>query len=339
MQIYLALLGFFSDTKSELQTIIEKHTNTNVSWVAATDERLQGVVINANFLSASMVDDYIGRSRVNIVCCYSDEDGKQQALDRGIPSLSSKQHTPQELKSWLTHLLGGACIKLDASERGKEADSQSKTSSVKIKSEISESNITTVQETAINDDYKLLLSHIKEEGGYYLVQYDSDTVWVNAKDKLVYLSFPQKNIKSIETSRWSTLSEFNPPSEARKLQLELWLFETLWQSSEVEVANEVDENGLYKLVYWPRPLCANGRSEALRLGAFIQAASASVSSLQDKTGYEIPLVKRFLFAGLSTGQIKQTGMASDKKEPEVKKTVDKEKVGLLNRIRAKFGLR
>ncbi len=365
MGTFLALLGFLPDTELRLKTLIQEHLEGNIDWVTATDTKLQGVVINADFISSPQIQNYIGRTKANIVCAYCDEDGKKQSENHNILGLFLSQHSDQELKNWMQKLCGSEASLIFSEQVSRESPhvvaSSSSSSSVspapsetispvkeepplaKPKSSFFHSKPktreTATDTTGMSDNHEQFLKAIQNIQGYYFAQYGDRSVWINTQKSEVYLDFDRDQIQGIESIRWKPVPEMEPPRSARRLQLELWLFETLWQSARSLPLNQIDENGLYKLVRWPRPLCPSGRSEALRLAAFIQATPASISLLSNKTSYEPSMVKRFLHAGLLSGQIKQTGTASTHEDHshEVKK-VDREKLGLLKRIRVKLGL-
>ncbi len=355
MGTFLALLGFLPDTELRLKTLIQEHLEGNIHWVTATDTKLQGVVINADFISSPQIQNYIGRTKANIVCAYSDKDGENQAKNHNILGLFLSQYSNDELKNWMLKLCGNEAPLVFSEQVEQEpsnapSDSPAPTESIppaKEETPLAKPNnffnsrpkVQAEDTTGMSDNHEQFLRAIQNAQGYYFAQYGDKSVWVNTQKSEVYLDFDRDRIQGIESIRWKALTEMNPPRNARRLQLELWLFETLWQSASSLPLSQIDENGLFKLVRWPRPLCSSGRSEALRLAAFIQATPASISLLSSKTGYDPAMVKRFLHAGLLSGQIKQTGTASahGTQSQEVR-TVDREKLSLLKRIRVKLGL-
>lgn len=384
-----ALLGFLPDAESELKTLVQQHIQYEVSWVTATDPDLQGVIINADFISSPQIQKYIQRVNANIVCCFHDAEGQKEAEQLGIIGMALNHRDHASLQQWLNHLVGeeveldsrvltlldnntpttpANTVTDDISASAKKASdlntpqtdtppafarapSEPKKSSNRLIQTSTQTTGTptaneqtahrdfTLSDLTFHDECDTLLAKLQQNDGYYLIQYGDKYVWADLAKNDVYLDFERDQISGIENARWATLPNLDGKGQARRLQLELWLFETLWQSDSVHGDN-VHDDGLYKLSRWPRPLCAQGRSEALRLAAFIQSDSATVSQLCTKTGYDDTMVSRFLNAAITVGQVKQTGIVEQQAEPlsvEPKK-VDDVKLGLIGRLRTRLGL-
>ncbi|PID58447.1 MAG: hypothetical protein CR957_00210 [Gammaproteobacteria bacterium] len=348
-----ALLGFLPDTELRLKTLIQQNLTDTVEWVTATDSALEGVVINADFITSPQIQNYIRRSTANIVCCYNDDDGQRQAQRSQILGLNIQHHDATELQAWLSGLSGQTVvtpISTTSSSSAAQAEPvqpqeepaparRSFFSAVKPNATSSDNQEDDLDRLTLSTDYNELLSRLTTANGHYIVRYGNRAVWIDAPKNEAYLDFERDKIEGIENTKWASLSNFNPSKKARRLQLDLWLFETLWQSS-LDFSDAVPDNGLFKLNRWPRPLCAHGRSEALRLAAFIQSSPATMSLLKNKTGYDETMVRRFIYAGLQSGQIQQSGTASaaDMAREQEQKQVDQAKLGLLRRIRIKLGL-
>ncbi len=330
-----ALLGFLPDTELRLKALIQKNLDKAVEWVTATDASLQGVVINADFISSPQIQNYIKRSGAKIVCCYHDKDGRQQAERNGILGLDIKEHDAQTLQRWLAELSGEVVSEVYSGSEGGDERVQA---SASVSSDLFGED--TVDDTPeFSKDYDELLKRLKSKKGCYLVRYGDNSMWINPRKNEAFLDFDRDRIDGIERSKWTAMSAMEPPRKARRLQLELWLFETLWQSNKVFDDEAISENGLFKLSRWPRPLCSHGRSEALRLAAFIQSSPTTAEVLGRKTGYDDKMVRRFLYAGVQSGQIQYMGVSGARTaEEDEPKQVDHKKLGLLKRIRIKLGL-
>lgn len=388
----LALLGFLPDVESKLKELIQQHISQDIEWVTATDASLQGVVINADFISTPQIQKYIQRITANIVCCYRDADSKAEAEKHQVVGMDLVYYEEKHLQQWLSELFGEVIVldksdshSSDRAEKPRKffdlnnvssssaqkttqkttpktarlADrlsdtkkNEDKTASRRAKSPFEKNTQTpSINRMAVtsplstnesklnfNHEYNLLLAKLQQSEGFYLIQYGDKSVWVDVMKSEVWLDFDRDQIPSIETVRWAGLENLDGKGEARRLQLELWLFETLWQSTNVH-SDKVSDSGLYKLFRWPRPLCSHGRSEALRLAAFIQSSAASPAQLCAKTGYDDVMVKRFLSATIIAGQVKQTGIVQeDALSATPTKPVDNVKLGLIGRLRSKLGL-
>ncbi len=331
---YFSLLGFLPDTELRLKALIQKSLGESIKWVTATDASLQGVVINADFISSPQIQNYIKRTSANIVCCYHDRDGQQQAKRNDILGLDIREHDASTLQTWLEGLLGRSVAEVYSGASASAGNREPATTSSGI----------SYRESAdapleFSKNYSELLSRLKRKNGYYLVRYGDNNVWVDVQKNEAFLGFERDGIDGIERSKWAAISSSQFPRKTRRLQLELWLFETLWQSNEAFDDGSISEDGLYKLSRWPRPLCSRGRSEALRLAAFIQSSPATAGVLGRKTGYEDKMVKRFLYAGVQSGQIQHVGVSDSRSVGADKpKQADRKKLGLLQRLRSKLGL-
>lgn len=407
-----ALLGFLPDVEVRLKELIEEGVAVPVNWVTATDSSLEGVVINANFLSSPQIQKYIQNVKARVVCCYRDVDGLQQSKLHNIPGLHLDGYTrsnDEVFREWLGYLSGRIeqvpTTEADFDEEAylsqqmqEISDFQPKNESIteqaaestpprqdptptpvvekavpqqKVETQSETPRQAVVQESTqpvarqsarpeptvkqteqvretqstsknLSSDSQALLEKLKESEIYLQVQSGNKKSWIDTKRKQVYIDYPRDSIPGIDTMQWSECEAPNLSSlgSVRRVQMDLWLFEAVWQSS-LDGSGEVTSSDHYKLSRWPRPLSADGRSEALRMAAFAQTVPVSVKELQEKTDYDESVVRRFIFATLCSGQMR---VATQSELPKADNTIrsqrkpDKVKLGLLGRIRSKLGL-
>lgn len=195
---------------------------------------------------------------------------------------------------------------------------------------------------SLSEDSQALLDKLKAPATYLYTESSNRKSWIDTNRKQVYIDYPRDSIPGVDTMQWSELEQLNVAElgSVRRVQLDLWLFETIWQSL-LDGAGSITQSDYYKLSRWPRPLSASGRSEALRMAAFAQTVPVSVNELKEKTQYSEMDVRRFIFATLCAGQMRvateaELPTAGNAKQSQRKP--DKAKLGLLGRIRSKLGL-
>lgn len=411
-----ALLGFLPDIEIRIKKIIQGHLDGfSISWVSATDPTLQGVVINADFLTSPQITKYIQRTKAKVVCCYRDAEGERQAELHQIPALNITKYDAEMISKWLSDLssstvkvkqsqiavvdpiqsvtdeleevvaaraaaserAGGASAIYTASKREAELQAKAKNTpsstaevslnprentakparsaaqylskstleNSRVQAAVKETERAAASESAakaegFSNDYNELLDRLEKGTGCYVARSGTHSAWIDRRNNIVYLDFDRDQISGIDRLNWEEVERLDPPRFARRLQYELWLFESIWQSN-VNYNNRLSANEFYKLSRWPRPLSANGRSEALRLAAFIQSHPANIAQLQNKTGYDNQVVTRFLYAAKAADQmhvVKMTQQQQASLAQEQAKKPDKEKLGLLGKLRRKLGL-
>ncbi|WP_143324796.1 hypothetical protein [Rappaport israeli] len=139
------------------------------------------------------------------------------------------------------------------------------------------------------------------------------------------------------------VSSSDIPDSARHLKLDLWLFESLWQSDST-LSEDIKSETYYQMIRWPQPLSKSRRSQALRLAASSQHSPINAKILQEKTHYDLDLIRKFLYATENAGQAKAisekeadnvtTNKVAVKQE---NKEIVEQKKGLLSRLRKTLG--
>lgn len=313
-----ALLGFLPDVEIQIKSLIQKQLKgIKIYWVSATDENLEGIIINSSFLSSPQIKKYITKTNANVVCCFRNTEGEKQSIENKIIGIDIHNYDSQSLSNWVNHLCGFNLEK-------KSTSSQQFFSKKNSPSEN-------------ENGYLNLLNKLKSNHNFFVIKSEELTTWVDKSKNIVYINFKRNQVPGIDSVSWEAVDKLTPPNLVNKVPFDLWLFVSIWHS-DIDFSDDVSATDLYKLQRWPRPLSAKRRSEALRLSAFIQSQPASVEQLIQKSGYDNELVCRFIFAALIAGQI-QIIETINKAKPkqQAEKSKDTVKLGLVGRLRKKLG--
>ena len=163
--------------------------------------------------------------------------------------------------------------------------------------------------------------------------------WIKPAENNVFIDYQRGEIPPFEFWSFYDSTSSDIPEYARPMRLNLWLFETIWQSN-LNGEIYVDKNISYRLNRWPQPLGKHLRTEALRLAAACQQNNyVDIEMLQEKTGYPRDMVARFVFAVISSGLCDEIkGGISNIQQKRSSSVADKqEKKSFLQRLRAKLG--
>lgn len=344
----ICLLGFSPESEARIKKVIHDDPNNhNVRWVPANYKGLDGVVINAGFLATPQIQKYLSMVSCPVVCAYNSNDGAEQAQTYHLTALDLR--APQHnMRAWLLKLFGNTGF------AGQEASKTEKTSTESPRPHTAAAQHNTVKThsqphavktSASNTNTQELLSQIKRKVNTVIrAECGSDTTWIKPREGLVYINYPRESVPGFDLWTWRVTDHQDIPDSARKLQLDLWLFESLWQS-EAELGDEVENDCFYRLIRFPQPLSRHGRTEALRLATCAQIHPVNIKLLHEKTAYPTDRIRRFLFATLTAGQVRKvTDTRNIPSEPIQKKRSPQEeqkveqKRSLLQRFRAKLGL-
>lgn len=340
----ICIIGFALDAGEKIKTIIETRSVTDdvFVWVGANDKNIHGIVINASFLETPQIQKFMSIVRCPTVCAYTRDEGRQMAEKYHLPGIDLRQDNA-DTQSWVACLLEGKepPVNKPVTQQEEHTPKPSREAPVAPK----RASSAKVAKGALT--YKELLNAInKADSGVFLAECGNAHTWIKPSDNLVFIDYSREQVVGIEQWSLSKCSEASIPSSARQLKLDLWLFETLWQSK-IGGDEFINRSAYYRLKRWPQPLSREGRTEALRLAASAQSIPVTVQSLSDKTNYSSETVTRFLFAVVYSGlaqmlrgemprPVIQENDVAD--EPVVDVKVREEKRSLLARLRAKLGL-
>lgn len=318
----ICLLGFAPESEERIKKIVSnKQKRYEVHWVPANHERLNVVVVNAVFLATPQIKRYLSQTSAIVAYAYNSDSAVKVVATYGLQALDLRSKDETHIQAWLSYILN---------EEPAAAVEEVK-----------------VNKTSSAGDAKALLDVIRSKKYPVLrLNHEQNMTWIVFATGSVYINYPRENIPDIEAWTWHESYQDDIPESARKLNLDLWLFETIWQSQ--VSGKEIKEDTYYRLVRWPQPLGREGRTEALRLAACAQTEAVTIKMLRDKTAYPEVLVRRFLFATLEAGQLQlsnesvkrvvQTQAANSSVAPQQSAQKIEEKRGLLRRLREKFGM-
>lgn len=336
----LTILGASPSSEIKLKNLIHKTLKQEINWVKAFDKRMDGIIINSNFLSSEQVQKIItSKPNFKAVCyCCNNNKEKSVALSKkyGLSILNIDNPKSQDLASWINKLTK---IKINPSDIQNIFYGEN---TQKKHSDYQNSKIENLNKLSVN--YMTLLAHVDKKSGSYIVHYNQDnrTALLSLNQGKVYLNFNKNRIPSIGQSRWEEYNSTDIPKDnIFTVMLDAWIFETIWASN-ICYANKIDENKKFNLVRWPQPLNTDIRSKALLITACIQRCRyANIQQLQQQTNFEKAVVSRFLYAALRAGYI-NTSDNHTKNSKTILNTQKKQKnlasIGLLNKLRAKLGI-
>lgn len=323
---HICLLGFAPESEKRIKKIIQSEgAGSEIVWTTANDKLLTGVVINAGFLATPQIQKYISKVNLPIVCAYHNQDGK--ALAEKYHMIAVDLHTPQNVQQWLNTLLGKSAT--DEAPATKSASP--------LQHQDAPTNLMPAQSKA---DIQALLNHIRKRTPVTIkASAGGSTTWIKPSSGLVFIDYPRENVPGFDRWQWHEVDESAIPDTSRQLKIDLWVFESIWQS-ELDGSKYVDSHSFYQLTRWPQPLSRHGRTEALRLAACAQSYPVNLDILHEKTNYPLHRIKRFLFATLLAGQAEVVREPAGGRPVEVKRDEKQiaEKRSLLQRFRAKLGL-
>ena len=325
----ICLLGFSPESETRIKKLINSAPQgSSIVWVAANHKGLNGVVINASFLPTPQIQKYISLVRCPIVCAYNNDDGAAQAKQHRFPALDLRDIDNGNAVSWLDQLFGGHGLPAATTTTAASAPTHHSTT-----------------DAVPSNNTRELLNHIRRRDHMViLATHERNITWIKPREGLVYINYPREAVPGFDSWTWVATDSNDIPDNARKLQFDLWLFESLWQSN-MDGRQDIDDQAYYRLIRFPQPLGRHGRTEALRLATCAQTHPVNIETLFEKTSYSYDRIRRFLFATLMAGQVQKLEQGSFVAEEQVKRAYspqEKEKVeqkrSLLQRLREKLGL-
>ena len=326
------LLGFAPESEKRIKKIIENEpAGQGVAWTTANDSALSGVIINAAFLATPQIQKFLGHVNLPVVCAYNNQDGK--ALAEKYRHLAIDLHNPQDVLPWLQTLFGKA-VRQEATPSA-PAKAQQEAPAVQVRHTSS-----STANRPIQNDTQALLNHIRRRDAITIKATAGDsTTWIKPSAGLVFIDYPRESVPGFDRWQWQEVDESAIPDTSRQLKIDLWIFESIWQS-EIDGSKYVDNHSFYQLTRWPQPLNRHGRTEALRLAACAQSYPVNLDILHEKTNYPHHRIKRFIFATLLAGQTEIVGKPVMPRQAEAPQDERKiaEKRSLLQRFREKLGL-
>ncbi len=326
----ICLLGFSPESENRIKKIISNSPEQpQITWVAANHKGLDGVVINASFLSTPQIQKYISLVTCPIVCAFNSDDGAALAGSHSYPALDLRDANHANSAVWLNQLFGSANTAPPPEPQAAEHTSAPRTA------HFGESS----------NDTRELLDHIRRRDNMVIRATSGNSItWIKPREGLVYINYARESVPGFDSWSWLVTDNLDIPDSARKLQFDLWLFESLWQS-DMDGRQYIDDHAYYRLIRFPQPLGRQGRTEALRLATCTQSHPVNIATLFEKTSYSYDRIRRFLFATLMAGQVQRieqdslvAGEAVKRVFTPQEKAKAEQKRSLLQRLRAKLGL-
>lgn len=359
---HLCLLGFTPAIEYKLKEfLIGSFPSFILQWVPANHAQLDGVVINAGFLETPQIKKFVTKVNRPIAFAYANEQGKRLAAERMLNALDLQAKTLTPPENWLGFLTGESPRVVTAQaavEKSPERAPKPQADPVK-KSQTpaqpmpaasaepfpgaaaamkSERNI------VFRSGDQVALQRIRQAEAVTLcASVEGKQTWVKPAEGLVFINYAREAVPGYDQWQWQEVSAQDIPEAARQLKMDLWLFETLWQSH-LDGLQYIDSSAFYRLKRWPQPLGRLGRTEALRLAACAQTHPVNIHTLREKTHYPNDKIHRFLFAATVAGQAEPIGNSGGQRvapvvqENGIDEQQKAEKRSLLRRFREKLGL-
>lgn len=326
----ICLLGFAQEAEIKIRSIIQKNAGTQAfEWVPANDKNLDGVVINAGFLEAPQIQKYMSMVSCPMVCAHANDEGAKLAARLKFHSIAWADDKVDS-KTWFAKLMGEVVAAPNPAMSAKVESTPAARPAVKANSN-----------QGTEDTKGHILKRIRQGENVVLnANYGENATWVKPAEGLVYINYPREKVPGYDLWKWETVEASDIPASARQLKIDVWLFETLWQSH-LDGGEQINKNAHFRLVRWPQPLGRNGRTEALRLVACAQSYPVDIKTLREKTNYSLEQIYRFLFASITAGYMEEViGQIKEPmpQAPQISEKEKQEKRSLLQRLRAKFGL-
>lgn len=332
------LLGFAPESEKRIKKIIEHEPAGHaVAWTTANDAALSGVVINAAFLATPQIQKFLSQINLPVVCAYNNADGR--ALAEKYRHAAIDLHNPRDIAPWLQTLFGQPVREAAAAPPADPVREESAPAAPSAPAPLA-AVVAPAANRPIEDGTQALLNHIRKRDAITIKAVAGDsTTWIKPAAGLVFIDYPRESVPGFDRWQWQEVNEAAIPEGARQLKIDLWIFESIWQS-EIDGGKYVDNHSFYQLTRWPQPLSRHGRTEALRLAACAQSYPVNLDILHEKTNYPHHRIKRFIFATLLAGQTEVVGKPAAPRRVEVPQNDKKiaEKRSLLQRFREKLGL-
>lgn len=313
---HICLLGFSKQAELVIKSgLQQQYPKFGYEWVSANARPLDGVIINALFLDSPQIQKYIAAIKHPCVAIHSRQEEKLKADNHKIISIPLQ--TPMLFDTtWLDTLF------------------ENKQKSAPVHNAPPSQNGT---------EYRALIELIKQRSPVFIAATCGDkTAYLAPKEQNAYIDFARNQIPGIEHWQWSQIPSLPLNDTMRRINIDQWLFETIWQSNSDDFT--VDSSMFYKLIRWPQPFSQHRRSEALRLAAQIKFHPVKVTDLAEKTQFSPDLISQFLYATNQAGQIEAIPatsplVAESNQEAPRKADPDREiKKSFIGRLRAKLGL-
>ncbi|MBV7434746.1 hypothetical protein KRX19_06855 [Cardiobacteriaceae bacterium TAE3-ERU3] len=312
----ICLLGFSKQAELLIKNQLEQKCHEfDLIWVSANAKALDGIIINALFLDTPQIEKYVATVNAPCVSIYTQPSGRDIAQKHHMLTLPLEDKLNFS-NDWLNKLLSLNQTALDTAH----SDTAS-----------------------LSKEYSTLIESIKNRDAVYIqTSCDEKIAYLSPAEQSAYINFARSDIPGIENWRWKKIEQIPHPEAMRRINIDQWLFETLWQSQTETFS--IDPAMFYKLIRWPQPFSQHRRSEALRLAAQIKFHPVKIEDLVEKTRFAPELIEQFLYATNQAGQIEvieptEETVLENKRIDTLKSDPDREtKKSFIGRLRSKLGL-
>lgn len=209
----LCLIGFNADLERIIKQFLMNLLGLDVEFVFANNKDLQGLVINATLIDSPQIRKFVSTVNVPIVCIHNTHEGLSKATYNKFFSISL-QDDDKKINRWLDILLGKTEIE----------------SNLGIAGANSSADLSSLESPDALNHHDVLTAIIRHRPVVFYAKFNEMKTWIKPSENHVYIDYQRGDIPPFEFWNFydSTTSEIS--AAARPLRLNLWLFETIWQS-------------------------------------------------------------------------------------------------------------
>lgn len=261
--------------KAKLREVIP--SSIDIHWGKMNDPEIHLVFIHEFFFETENIQKIIFSNNLAYLKISKDNltQGSIQDNTLFLPVQDS-----QILKNWIqTHVLDRHNIVV-------EAPLETNETLVPLRHDFPLLNVQYIAE--IYHDLQRKVHLFDQLGSLAVIDHHMHVAWINPKRMLPHTD------GSLQYAS-ATIEDFSAVSRKQQLNLENWLFELLWNSTDLCILPHASAH--FKLKFWPQPTRTD-RKLILQLSAcFIQGAE--VQHVANKLGIDIQIVQRFINANLA----------------------------------------
>lgn len=318
--INIAISGISLKVSDELKIELRKTipNEFGINWINIADPNIDLLLINENFFDTEGIQRIIKEKQLPCLKVSKGHHDSSTIEENNTLYLPFQQG--DALKNWIQHRL----LSYLASHQPQQTTNELK-----------------IEHDAINE--KFLAEIFNPENARLHIFDDHGTLAIiDTRSQIAWLEPTRLNTQTNHSFnyKFATTSDFTKVSRKVEYDLQDWLWNLFWHSSEFQKLSP-KENEYYKIEYWPQPHQSTDRKIALLLSAcFIQGAQLSQVATQLKL--PIQTVQQFISACIisNNGGVIPASESHYLKLEETK--ASNEQQGFLNKffgkIRRRFGL-
>ena len=263
--------------KSKLREVIPQ--SIDIHWGKMNEQDIHLVFIHEFFFETENIQKIIFSNHLTYLKISKDQLIQGTIEDN---TLSLPVQDTAVFKNWIkNHVLDQFNIQIEA-----DPDAETDNVSIPILRDFPRLNVQYIAD--IYDDLQRKVHVFDQLGSLAVIDHHQHVAWINPK------RLPPYTDGSLQYAS-ASIENFSAVSRKHQVNLENWLFELLWNSTELCVLPHASAH--FKLKFWPQPTHKD-RKLILQLSAcFIQGAE--VQHVANKLGIDVQVAQRFINANLA----------------------------------------